>query len=150
MNLRLLTRWKTIERNEVRYKEYFLDDAEYVIIGFGTAGRVALSAVRAARQKGIKVGLLRPVTVSPFPFEAIDQLTGRVKGFLVTEMNAGQMLEDVRLAVKGRVPVEFYARMGGVVPLPDEILREIERITSTELNMDVHPRDAWLERMVQA
>ena len=150
MNLRLLTRWKTIERNEVRYKEYFLDDAEYVIIGFGTAGRVALSAVRAARQKGIKVGLLRPVTVSPFPFEAIEQLTGRVKGFLVTEMNAGQMLEDVRLAVKGRVPVEFYARMGGVVPLPDEILREIERITSTKLSMDVHPRDAWLERMTHA
>jgi 2-oxoglutarate ferredoxin oxidoreductase subunit alpha len=150
MNLRLLTRWKTIERNEVRYKEYFLDDAEYVVIGFGTAGRVALSAVRAARQKGIKVGLLRPVTVSPFPFEAIEQLIGRVNGFLVTEMNAGQMLEDVRLAVKGRVPVEFYARMGGVVPLPDEILREIERITSTKLSLDVHPRDAWLERMTHA
>jgi 2-oxoglutarate/2-oxoacid ferredoxin oxidoreductase subunit alpha len=150
MNLRLLTRWKTIERNEVRYKEYFLDDAEYVIIGFGTAGRVALSAVRAARQKGLKVGLLRPVTVSPFPFEAIEQLIGRVNGFLVTEMNAGQMLEDVRLAVKGRVPVEFYARMGGVVPLPDEILREIERITSTKLSLDVHPRDAWLERMTHA
>jgi 2-oxoglutarate ferredoxin oxidoreductase subunit alpha len=150
MNLRLLTRWKTIERNEVRYKEYFLDDAEYVIIGFGTAGRVALSAVRAARQKGIKVGLLRPVTVSPFPFEAIEQLIGRVNGILVTEMNAGQMLEDVRLAVKGRVPVEFYARMGGVVPLPDEIQREIERITSTKLSMDIHPRDAWLERMTHA
>jgi 2-oxoglutarate ferredoxin oxidoreductase subunit alpha len=150
MNLRLLTRWKTIERNEVRYKEYFLDDAEYVIIGFGTAGRVALSAVRAARQKGLKVGLLRPVTVSPFPFEAIEQLIGRVNGILVTEMNAGQMLEDVRLAVKGRVPVEFYARMGGVVPLPDEILREIERITSTKLSLDVHPRDAWLERMTHA
>jgi 2-oxoglutarate ferredoxin oxidoreductase subunit alpha len=121
-----------------------------VIIGFGTAGRVALSAVRAARQKGLKVGLLRPVTVSPFPFEAIEQLIGRVNGFLVTEMNAGQMLEDVRLAVKGRVPVEFYARMGGVVPLPDEILREIERITSTKLSLDVHPRDAWLERMTHA
>lgn len=150
MNLRLLTRWKTIQRNEVRYKEYFLDDAEYVIIGFGTAGRVALSAVRAARQKGIKVGLLRPITVSPFPFEVIDQLVGRVNGFLVTEMNAGQMLEDVRLAVKGRVPVEFYGRMGGVVPLPDEILHEIERVTSTKPNLDIHPRDAWIERMVQA
>ena len=64
--------------------------------------------------------------------------------------SSGQMLEDVRLAVKGRVPVEFYARMGGVVPLPDEILHEIERITSTKLNMDVHPRDAWLERMTHA
>src|SRR6185369_12009183 len=76
-NLRLLSRWKTIQREEVRYKEYFLDDAEFVIIGFGTAGRVALSAVRQARQMGIKVGLLRPITVSPFPLEAIEQLIGR-------------------------------------------------------------------------
>jgi 2-oxoglutarate/2-oxoacid ferredoxin oxidoreductase subunit alpha len=150
LNLRLLSRWKTIQRDEVRYKEYFLDDAEFVIIGFGTAGRVALSAVRQARQKGIKVGLLRPITVSPFPFEAIEQLVGRVSGILVTEMNSGQMLEDVRLAVKGRVPVEFYGRMGGVVPFTEEIMREIERITTSKLSLETHPRDAWLERMVQA
>lgn len=150
MNLRLLNRWRTIQANEVRYKEYFLDDAEFVIIGFGTAGRVALSAVRTARERGIKVGLLRPITVSPFPFEIIDQLAGRVNGFLVTEMNSGQMLEDVRLAVKGRVPVEFYGRMGGVVPLPEEILHEIERISSSKLSLDVNPRDAWLERMAHA
>ena len=81
--------------------------------------------MRAARQQGIKVGLLRPITVSPFPFEVIEQLAGRVSAFLVTEMNSGQMLEDVRLAVKGRAPIEFYGRMGGVVPLPDELLREI-------------------------
>jgi len=147
LNLRLLERWKSVQANEVRYKEYFLEDAEYVIIGFGTAGRVALSAVRTARQKGIKVGLLRPITVSPFPYDVIDQLAGRVSGILVTEMNSGQMLEDVRLAVKGRVPVEFYGRMGGVVPFPDEILHEIERITTSKLSMNVHPRDAWLERM---
>ena len=150
MNLRLLNRWRTIQANEVRYKEYFLDDAEFVIIGFGTAGRVALSAVREARQMGIKVGLLRPITVSPFPSEIIDQLAGRVNGILVTEMNSGQMLDDVRLAVKGRVPVEFYGRMGGVVPLPEEILHEIERISSTKLRLDVNPRDAWLERMAHA
>jgi 2-oxoglutarate ferredoxin oxidoreductase subunit alpha len=149
LNLRLLSRWKAIQREEVRYKEYFLDDAEFVIIGFGTAGRVALSAVRQARQKGIKVGLLRPITVSPFPFEVIEQLTGRVSGFLVTEMNSGQMLEDVRLAVKGRVPVEFYGRMGGVVPFTEEILHEIERLTSSKLSLDINPRDAWLERMAQ-
>ena len=129
-NLRLYPRWRTIKDNEVRYKEYFLDDAEFVIIGFGTAGRVALSAVRQARQKGIKVGLLRPITVSPFPLRSSSSLLGRVSGFLVTEMNSGQMLEDVRLAVKGRVPIEFYGRMGGVVPLPDEILHEIIRITA--------------------
>jgi 2-oxoglutarate ferredoxin oxidoreductase subunit alpha len=149
LNLRLLARWKTIQQNEVRYKEYFLDDAEFVIVGFGTAGRVALSAVRQTRQKGIKVGLLRPITVSPFPFEVIDQLAGRVSGFLVTEMNSGQMLEDVRLAVKGRVPVEFYGRMGGVVPFTEEIVHEIERIASGKLSAETNPRDAWLERMAQ-
>ena len=147
-NLRLLKRWKIIQQEEVRYKEYFLDDAEYVIIGFGTAGRVALSAVRQAREKGIKVGLLRPITVSPFPAKAIEQLAGRVNGILVTEMNSGQMLEDVRLAVKGRVPVEFYGRMGGVVPLPDEILHEIERITTSKLDVGSNPREEWYERMV--
>jgi TPP-dependent indolepyruvate ferredoxin oxidoreductase alpha subunit len=149
-NLRLLSRWKTIQREEVRYKEYFLDDAEFVIIGFGTAGRVALSAVRQARQMGIKVGLLRPITVSPFPFEVVEQLVGRVSGFLVTEMNSGQMLDDVRLAVKGRAPVEFYGRMGGVVPFTEEILHEIERIASSKLSVETNPRDAWLERMAQA
>ena len=148
MNLRQISRWRAIQANEVRYKEYFLDDAEFVIIGFGTAGRVALSAVRAARQQGIKVGLLRPITVSPFPFEVIEQLAGRVSSFLVTEMNAGQMLEDVRLAVKGRTPIEFYGRMGGVVPLPDELLHEIKRIAAGPLSVDVNPRDAWYERMV--
>jgi 2-oxoglutarate ferredoxin oxidoreductase subunit alpha len=147
MNLRVLNRWRTIQANEVRYKEYFLDDAETVVIGFGTAGRVALSAVREARAQGIKVGLLRPITVSPFPNEVIEQLAGRVDSFLVTEMNSGQMLEDVRLAVKNRVPVEFYGRMGGVVPFPDEILSEIKRVTSGKLSTDTDPRNAWLERM---
>jgi len=149
MNLRLLNRWKTIQANEVRYKEYFLDDAEIVIVGFGTAGRVALSAVRDAREQGIKVGLLRPITVSPFPYEVINQLAGRAEAFLVTEMNSGQMLEDVRLAVKGRVPVEFYGRLGGVVPFPDEILSEIHRMVETKLGVTENPRDAWLARMAQ-
>ena len=103
--------------------------------------------MRHAREKGIKVGLLRPITVSPFPSEVIDQLAGRVSGFLVTEMNSGQMLEDVRLAVKGRVPVEFYGRMGGMVPFTEEILHEIERISSSKLNVDANPREAWLARM---
>jgi 2-oxoglutarate ferredoxin oxidoreductase subunit alpha len=147
-NLRLLERWKQIQANEVRYKEYFMEDAEYVVIGFGTAGRVSLSAVRAARQEGIKVGLLRPVTVSPFPSGAIEDLAKRVSGMLVVEMNSGQMLEDVRLAVKGRVPVEFYGRMGGVVPFPDEVLGEIHRMASGKITADINPRDAWYERMV--
>ena len=115
-----------------------------MIVGFGTAGRVALSAVRAARQKGIKVGLLRPITVSPFPSAVIDQLASRVSAFLVVEMNTGQMLDDVRLAVKGRVPVEFYGRLGGVVPFPDEIYDEIHRMATTKLSLTVDPRAAWV------
>ena len=91
-----------------------------------------------------------PITVSPFPFEVVEQLIGRVNGFLVTEMNSGQMLEDVRLAVKGRAPVEFYGRMGGVVPFTEEILREIERVASSRLSVETDPRAAWLERIVQA
>lgn len=146
-NLRLLKRWGEIEAAEVRYKEYFLDDAEYVIIGFGTAGRVALSAVRAARQEGIRVGLLRPITVSPFPRKTVDELASHVSGILVVEMNTGQMLEDVRLVVRGRVPVDFYGRLGGVVPFPDEILREIRRMAGNKDKIELNPRQAWFERM---
>jgi 2-oxoglutarate ferredoxin oxidoreductase subunit alpha len=147
-NLRMLKRWQEIQKNEIRYKEYYLDDAEIVIVGFGTAGRVALSAVRAARQQGIKVGLLRPVTVNPFPFEEIEQLAGRASAFLVVEMNTGQMLNDVQLAVKGSVPVEFFGRLGGVVPFPNEILQEITRMTTTKLKVVMDPRIAWYDRMV--
>jgi len=149
-NLRLLERWKAVEANEIRYKPYYLDDAEFVIVGFGTAGRVALSAVRQARAEGIKVGLLRPITVSPFPHAVIEDLAGRASAFLVVEMNSGQMLEDVRLSVKGRSPVEFYGRMGGVVPFPDEILAEIHRIASSPLSVEGDPRAAWYERVVAA
>ncbi len=147
MNLRLMKRWQEIEQNEVRYKEYFLDDAEYVVVGFGTAGRIALSAVRAAREKGIKVGLLRPITVAPFPKDILEELTGKVKAFLVVEMNSGMMLEDVRLVVRGRKPVEFFGRMGGVVPFPDEILTEINQLVEGLLTTEGHPRDRWLARL---
>lgn len=146
-NFRLLNRWKEVQANEIRYKEYFIEDAEIIVVGFGTAGRVALSAVREAREQGIKVGLLRPITVSPFPFEALNQLTGQARAFLVTEMNTGQMLDDVQLAVRGRVPIEFYGRTGGVVPFPDEILNEIKRVNAGPLSAEADPRDAWLTRM---
>lgn len=146
-NRRLLERWRQIEANEVRYREYYLDDAEIVVVGFGIAGRVALSAVRAARAEGIRVGLLRPITVSPFPYAAIEALCGRAQAFLVVEMNAGQMLEDVRLAVARRVPVAFYGRMGGVVPFPDEILEEIRRIARQPPRLEEDPREAWFQRM---
>lgn len=145
-NLRLLKRWRDIQANEVRFKEYYLDDADYAIVGFGTAGRIALSAVRAARARGIKVGLLRPITLSPFPAAAVSELSQRLRGFLVVEMNTGQMLDDVCMAAQGRAPIEFYGRPGGVVPFPDEILAEIERMASSNLRVETDPRMAWLER----
>jgi 2-oxoglutarate ferredoxin oxidoreductase subunit alpha len=147
MNYRLLERWRVIEENEVRYKEYFLEDAEIVIVGYGTAGRVAMSAVRAARENGIPVGLFRPVTLSPFPYAKLDELSEKAHVLLVTEMNAGQMLDDVLRAVKGRIPVEFYGRMGGVMPFPDEIFSEIQRLVNQPLVVDSDPRKAWMRRL---
>jgi 2-oxoglutarate ferredoxin oxidoreductase subunit alpha len=146
-NLRLLKRWKTIEANEVRYKDYFMDDAETVVIGFGTAGRVSFSAVRAARADGIKAGLFRPISLSPFPFQQIEAIAEKAKSILVVEMNAGQMLDDVQRAVGGRIPVEFYGRMGGVVPFQDEILGELRRIEHSPMALGADPRQAWMERL---
>jgi 2-oxoglutarate ferredoxin oxidoreductase subunit alpha len=146
MNYRLMERWTVIEAHEVRFKEYYLDDAEIVIVGYGTAGRVAMSAVRAARAKGIPVGLFRPVTLSPFPYARIETISEQARAILVTEMNAGQMLDDVLRVVKGRIPVEFYGRMGGVVPFPDEISTEIQRLVNEPLVMNGDPRKAWMQR----
>jgi 2-oxoglutarate ferredoxin oxidoreductase subunit alpha len=146
-NLRLLRRWEEIQASELRYKEYFLEDAEIVVIGFGTAGRVALSAVRTAREQGIKVGLFRPVSVSPYPYKRVAELAAQARSLLVVEMNTGQMLDDVRLAVNGRTPIEFYGRLGGVVPFPDEILGEIQRIIKGGYKMDENPVHSWMQRM---
>ncbi len=148
-NLRILRRWQEIQAREIRYKEYFLEDAEFVVVGFGSAGRVALSAVRAARASGIKVGLLRPIILSPFPVSVIEELAKKVQGLLVVEMNSGQMLEDVRLSVAGKTPVEFYGRLGGVMPFPDEISGAIQRLVKGPLTLKGHPRDRWLQYMAQ-
>lgn len=146
MNLRLMYRWQEVEANEVRYKEYYMDDAKFVVAGFGSTGRVGLSAVRAARAEGIPVGLIRPITVNPFPNKVFEELSKRVEGILVLEMNGGQMLEDVLIATRGKVPVEFYGRMGGVFLLPEEALGEIKRMVKGPLTTESHPRDRWLNR----
>jgi len=147
-NIRLLKRWMEIEANEVRFKELEMEDAEIAIIAFGTSGRVSSTAVRQARAEGIKVGLFRPITLAPFPRNEIAELSRRVKRILVVEMNTGMMLEDVNQCVQGRVPVEFYGRLGGVTPLPDEIYDEIIRINA---NIDApapeNPRQEWIERL---
>ena len=119
------------------------------MVGFGSAGRVALSAVRAARAEGIPVGLFRPISVSPFPKQQILALTEKLKGLFVVEMNSGMMLDDVLLASQGRIPVEFYGRMGGVMPFPDEILREIRRLHTEGWESQGHPRDRWLAKLEQ-
>jgi 2-oxoglutarate ferredoxin oxidoreductase subunit alpha len=129
-NLKLLEKYKMIEQQEVRYREQELEDADIAVIAFGTAGRITQSTISIARREGIRVGLHRPISLFPFPYARVKEISHRVKSILVVEMNSGQMIEDVRLAVEGRVPVEFYGRMGGVIPLPDEILEEIRKINS--------------------
>jgi len=147
VNLRLMENWKTIEANEIRYKEYYLDDAEIVVVGFGTAGRVAYSAVRQARSEGIPVGLFRPVSVNPFPYQQLSELSKSAQTFLVVEMNTGQMLDDVQRAVAERIPVDFYGRLGGITPFPDEILDEIHRVARQPVALGCDPRIAWMERL---
>ena len=119
-NNRLQAKYKLIEENEVRYEEYMLDDADYVFVAFGSSARICKHAVEIARAEGIKVGVLRPITLFPFPTKKIQELAQRVKGFMSVEMSAGQMVEDVRLAVNGSRPVGFYGRQGGIVPSAEE------------------------------
>lgn len=126
INLRLQAKYREIEKNEVRFEEINCEDAEYLIIAFGTMARVCQKSVELARAEGIKVGLLRPITLYPFPTTAISDYANKTKGMLTIEMSAGQMVEDVRLAVNGRVPVEFYGRLGGIVPSPNEVLEVLK------------------------
>jgi pyruvate/2-oxoacid:ferredoxin oxidoreductase alpha subunit len=120
-NLKLQKKYAEIEKNEVRVEEFMLDDAEYVLIGYGIISRILKTVVEKLRKEGHKAGLLRPKTLFPFPKKQIDQLTDKVKKFLVVELSNGQMVDDVRLVVLGRKPIEFYARMGGVVPSTEEV-----------------------------
>ncbi|HEY71575.1 MAG TPA: 3-methyl-2-oxobutanoate dehydrogenase subunit VorB [Anaerolineae bacterium] len=128
LNLKLMKIKEEIIANEVRYRDLMLEDAEIAVVAFGTAGRIAQSAIKTAREEGIKVGLLRPISLFPFPYERVKQVADQVKAILVVEMNGGQMVEDVRLGAEGRAPVTFYGRMGGVVPMPDEVLEEIQKL----------------------
>lgn len=121
-NLRFQRTYAEIEANEVRYEEYYTEDAEYLIVAFGSVARICLKAIEDARAAGMKVGLLRPITLWPFPSKALDELSKRIKGALVVELNAGQMIEDVKLSVNCRVPVYHFGRMGGMIPNPTEVL----------------------------
>lgn len=124
-NIHLQHKLAQIADQEERWTEIHSDDAELLVVAYGSVGRIAASAVEAARERGLRVGLFRPQTLWPFPHERLHQLAKRVSNCLVVEMSAGQMLEDVRLAVRGHIPVEFFGRMGGMIPMPDEILSAI-------------------------
>lgn len=116
----------TAMQSEVRYEETMVDDAEILVVAFGLSARICMKVVDLAREKGIKLGLLRPITLFPFPVTRLFELSDRIKKMIVVEMNAGQMVEDVRLATNGKSVVEFYGRMGGMIPTPEEILHKIE------------------------
>ncbi|MDZ7370092.1 MAG: 3-methyl-2-oxobutanoate dehydrogenase subunit VorB [candidate division KSB1 bacterium] len=127
-NLKLQKKYAEMEKNEVRYEEYQLQDAKMVLIGYGVVSRLIQSAVDDLRAEGVPVGMLRPITLFPFPKKKIAELTDRVDSFLVIELSNGQMVDDVRLAVNGKKPVHFYGRMGGVVPTTEEIIEQVMQL----------------------
>jgi len=126
--LRLLDIIAQIRANEVRYAEYMLEGAEIVVVAYGTSGRIVETAVKQARSEGIPVGLFRPISVFPFPYDRLSAVIGSARQALVVEMSAGQMIEDVRLAACGRVPISFFGKVGGLVPLPEDVLAEIKKL----------------------
>jgi 2-oxoglutarate ferredoxin oxidoreductase subunit alpha len=128
VNLKLQAKYKKMEENEVRYEEIQCEDAEYAFVAFGLSARICQKAIDLARAEGIKVGLFRPITLYPFPVARIRELGKKVKGMLVVEMNAGQMIEDVKLSVGCNLKIEHYGRFGGIIPAPDEVVRALKQI----------------------
>ena len=126
-NHKLQAKYQTIREQEVRFEEINCDDAEYLIVAYGSSARICQKAVELARAKGIKVGLFRPITLFPFPNKQLLAYANRVKGILSVEMSAGQMVEDVKLAVECKVPVTHYGRFGGMIPSPEEVLNALEQ-----------------------
>ncbi len=131
-NLNRYARYAQAEKEEVLYEEFMMDDAEYAIVAFGIASRISKNAILEARKKGIKVGLIRPITLWPFPNDVLKQASKKVKAFLSVELNMGQMVDDVKLAINCEKPVYFYGRTGGVIMTPDEIVDTLEKIQKGE------------------
>ena len=124
-------RYEQIEQNEVKYEEYMTDDADIVLVAFGITARICKSAITELRAAGIKVGLLRPITLWPFPKKILGELADHAKAFVSVEMSMGQMIDDVRLAVNGKRPVYFYGRTGGIIPSVEEVSAEIKKLSDT-------------------
>jgi len=131
-NLKLIAKYKEIEKNEVRFEEFDTKDADYIFVAYGTSARICQKAVQLARSEGIKVGLLRPITLFPFPKKRLNELASSVKGMLAVEMSAGQMVEDVMLAANGKTRVSHYGRMGGMIPTPDEVVENLKKFIKGE------------------
>ena len=125
-NERFQAKYRVVEENEVRYEEVKCEDADYLLVAFGSAARICQKTIQLAREQGIRVGLLRPITLWRFPTKVLNEYAGKVKGMLSVELNAGQMVEDIRLAVNGKIPVEHYGRLGGIVPTPDGVLEALK------------------------
>ncbi len=125
-NLHMIEKYKEIEANERRYEEIECEDAEYIIVAFGSSARIAQKSVEHAREEGIKVGIFRPITLWPFPAPELAARAKQTKGILVVELNSGQMIEDVKLAVECNVPVHHFGRLGGIVPDPDEVVNALK------------------------
>ena len=121
-------RYEIVKEKHTQWEEYLLEDAEYVVVAYGATSRIVRSAINTAREQGIKVGLIRPKTIWPYPTEAISKAADTAKAFLCVEMSMGQMLDDVRLAVNGKAPVAFFGHTGGIVPTPNEVLDEIRKL----------------------
>jgi len=131
-NLVLQKKYESIMENETRYEEVMTDDADVVIVAYGTASRIARSVMETAREEGIKVGLFRPITIWPYPSEPLNKLADRVKNMLVVEMSLGQMWEDVRLAVEGKARVHLHARTGGGVPTQPDVIRDLKKVIASK------------------
>jgi len=127
LNWKLQKKYQAMRDNEVRYEKINCDDAEYIFVAYGTSSRICQKSIQLAREKGIKVGLFRPITLFPFPKDAIFEMAGQVKGMLSVEMSAGQMIEDIQLAVNGKVKVEHFGRVGGIIPTPEEVVNALEQ-----------------------
>lgn len=127
-NLKIYRKLQEMTKNEVRVENYLTDDAEVIIAAYGTVARIAKTAIQVLRNKGVKVGLIRPITLYPFPYKAFEDITKRVNKVLVVEMSLGQMIEDVKLGVCGKADVRFYGRVGGMIPSYEEIITETEKL----------------------
>lgn len=125
-NMKLIAKYREMEEKEVRFEEFMTDDAEYLMVAYGTSARICQKALQLARAEGIKAGLLRPITLFPFPKKRLGELAERVNGMLSVEMSAGQMVEDVMLSVNGKTRVRHYGRMGGMIPTPEEVVENLK------------------------